>query len=90
MDTIAATDDPTFEGPPAKLLSEPLFWASAAFVRVMVGLAATFSMIALVVVWRGPLTDIIGVLSLLGLPGYILAALSLLQSPGPLDPLGNP
>jgi len=44
MEAIAATDAPILEGPPVKLLREPLFWASAAaFFGVVVGLAATFS-----------------------------------------------
>jgi hypothetical protein len=29
MDAVAATDNPTFEGPAANLLREPLFWASS-------------------------------------------------------------
>jgi hypothetical protein len=40
MEAIAATDDPTLAkpGPSAKLLREPLFWASAAaFVGVVLG-----------------------------------------------------
>src|SRR5215208_7332343 len=47
VQATAATDDPALEVPPAKLMREPLFWASAAaFVGVVVGLAATFSMAA--------------------------------------------
>ena len=69
--------------PPAKLLREPLFWASAsAFVGVVVGLAGTFSSAAWTVVWQGPEAHILEVLSLLlGVPGYILAALSLFGVP---------
>ncbi len=80
MEAIAATGDPTLEGSPAKPLREPLFWASAAaFVGVVVGLAGTFSMAALMVVW--PVPGVLEALSLLGVPGYILAALSLLGVP---------
>jgi hypothetical protein len=47
VQATVATGDPTLEVPPAKLLREPLFWASsAAFVGVAVGLAALFSMAA--------------------------------------------
>ena len=73
MEAIAATADPTLERPPVKLLREPLFWASAAFVGVVVGLAATFSFAALMVVWRGP--GVLEALGLLGVPRYILAVL---------------
>lgn len=67
MEAIAATADPTLERPPVKLLREPLFWASvAAFVGVAVGLAATFSFAALMVVWRGP--GVLEALWLLGVP----------------------
>jgi len=63
MEATAATSDSTLEGPSAKLLREPLFWAAAAaFVGVVVGLAATFSMTALMMVWRGPEADILGAL----------------------------
>ena len=76
MEAIAATANPTLERPPVKLLREPLFWASAAaFVGVVVGLAATFSFTALMVVWRGPGADILEALGLLGVPRYILAVL---------------
>jgi predicted ester cyclase len=82
MEATAATGDPTLEGPPAKLLREPLFWASAAaFVGVVVGLTGTFSWAASMAVWRGPLADVLGVLWLLGIFGYILAVLSLLGVP---------
>jgi predicted ester cyclase len=82
MEATFATDHPTIEVPPAKLLREPLFWASAAaFVGVVVGLAGTFSMAAWMVVWRGPGAHILEALSLLGIPGYILAVLSLLGVP---------
>jgi len=65
-----------------KLLHEPLFWATAAaFVGVGVGLVGTFSWAALMAVWRGPGADVLGVLGLLGVPGYILAAISLLGVP---------
>jgi len=68
--------------PPAKLLREPLFWASAsAFVGVVVGLAGTFASAAWMVVWRGPVAHILEALWLLGVPGYILAVLSLLGVP---------
>ena len=69
--------------PSAKLLREPLFWASAAaFVGVVVGLAGTFSWAAGMVVWGGPgADDVLGALWVLGVPGYILAALSLLGVP---------
>jgi predicted ester cyclase len=80
---MAATDDSlALEGQYAKLLREPLFWASAAaFAGVVVGLAGTFSWAASMVVWRGPLDDVLGAIWLLGLPGYVLAALSLLGVP---------
>jgi predicted ester cyclase len=82
MEATFATDHPTIEVPPAKLLRQPLFWASAAaFVGVVVGLAGTFSMAAWMVVWRGPGAHILEALSLLGIPGYILAVLSLLGVP---------
>ena len=80
MEATYATDDPTLEVPHAKLMREPLFWAAAAFVGV-VGLVGTFSWAALMVVWRGPEADILGVVSLLGVPGYVLAALLLLGVP---------
>jgi hypothetical protein len=68
--------------PPAKLLREPLFWASAsAFVGVVVGLAGTFSSAAWFVVWQGPEAHILEALRWLGVPGYILAALSLFGVP---------
>ena len=78
MEATAAPSDPTLERPPkprlAKLLREPLFWAAvAALVRAVVGLAETFSWAASIVVWRGPEADILAVLWLLGVPGYILA-----------------
>ena len=80
MEAIAATADPILERPPVKLLREPLFWASAAaFVGVVVGLAATFSLAALMVVWRGP--GVLEALWLLGVSRYILAVLSLLGVP---------
>jgi hypothetical protein len=51
MEATYATDDPTLEVPHAKLMREPLFWASAAaFVGVVVGMAATFSWAALMAV----------------------------------------
>jgi predicted ester cyclase len=87
MEAFAAPYDPTLAKPgpwrsQAKLLREPLFWASAsAFVGVVVGLVGTFAYAALMVVWRGPAADILGVISLLGVPGYVLAALSLLGVP---------
>jgi predicted ester cyclase len=83
MEAVAATNDPTLAkpGPSTKLVREPLFWAAAAFVGVAVGLVGTFSWAALMVVWRGPGADVLGVLWLLGVPGYILAALSLLGVP---------
>ena len=69
--------------PPAKLLREPLFWASAsAFVGVVVGLAGTFSSAAWMVVW--PIPGVLEVLWLLGVPGYILAALLALSASGPV------
>ena len=68
MEAIAATADPTLERPPVKLLREPLFWASA-FVGVVVGLAATFSFAALMVVWRGP--GVLEALWLLGVPALL-------------------
>src|SRR5215208_3387416 len=80
VEPITATDDPTLEGSPVKLLREPLFWASsAAFVGVVGGLAGTFSMVALLVV--EPVPGVLAALSLPGVPGYILAALSLLGVP---------
>ncbi len=81
MEAIAATGDSlALEGPPVKLLREPLFWASAAaFVGVVVGLAGTFSFAALMVVW--PVPGVLEALWLLGVPGYILAMLSLLGVP---------
>jgi hypothetical protein len=83
IEATAATSDTTLEGPPAKLLREPLFWASvAAVVGVVVGLAGTFSMAGWLVVWRGPGGHILEALSLLlGVPGYFLAVLSLLGVP---------
>jgi predicted ester cyclase len=51
----------------------------AAFVGVVVGLAGTFSWAALIVVWGGP--GVLEGLWLLGVPGYILAVLSLLGVP---------
>jgi predicted ester cyclase len=82
MAAIAATDDPTPEQRPVKMLREPLFWASAAaFVGVVVGLAATFSLAASMGAWRGPQVHILEAISLLGVPGYVLAALSLLGVP---------
>jgi predicted ester cyclase len=82
VQATVATGDPTLEVQPAKLLREPLFWASAAaFVGVVVGLAGTFSWATSMVVWRGPEVDVLGVLWLLGVPGYILAVLSLLAVP---------
>src|SRR5215212_6465078 len=84
MEGVAATNDPiqAKPGPSAKLVREPLFWAStSAFVGVALGLVGTFSWAALMVVWRGPGADVLGVLWLLGLPGYSLAALSLLGVP---------
>jgi hypothetical protein len=44
---------------------------AAAFVGVVVGLAATFSFAALMVVWRGPGADILAALSLLGVPALL-------------------
>jgi predicted ester cyclase len=80
MEATFATDDPTIEVPPAKLLREPLFWASsAALVGVAVGLVGTFSWAAVMVSW--PIPGVLEVLSLLLLPSYILAALSLLGVP---------
>jgi predicted ester cyclase len=82
VQATVATGDPTLEVQPAKLLREPLFWASAAaFVGVVVGLVGTFSWAAVMVVTRGPEADILAVLWLLGVPGYILVALSLLGVP---------
>jgi predicted ester cyclase len=84
MEAVAATNDPILAkpGPSAKLVREPLFWASAAaFVGVALGLVGTFSWAALMVVLRGPGADVLGVLSLLGVPGYLLAVLSLLGVP---------
>jgi hypothetical protein len=83
IEATAATSDTTLEGLPAKLLREPLFWASvAAVVGVVVGLAGTFSMADWLVVWRGPGGHILEALSLLlGVPGYFLAVLSLLGVP---------
>jgi hypothetical protein len=84
VQATVATGDPTLKLPPAKLLREPLFWAAAAaaFVGVVVGLTGTFSMVAWFVVWRGPGVYTLEVLSLLlGVPGYILAVLSLLGVP---------
>ena len=66
MEAIAATANPTLERPPVKLLREPLFWASAAAFVGLVGLAATFSFAALMVVWRGP--GVLEALWLLGVP----------------------
>jgi hypothetical protein len=64
----------------AKLLREPLYWASAAaFVGVAVGLVGTFSWAAVMVVWQGP--GILDWITLLGVPGYVLAALSLFGVP---------
>jgi predicted ester cyclase len=82
MEAVAATNDPTLAkpGPSAKLVREPLFWASAAaFVGVAVGLAGTFSWAALMMVWQGPV--VLEVLWLVGVPGYVLASLSLLGVP---------
>jgi predicted ester cyclase len=79
MEATYSTDDPTLEVTHAKLMREPLFWASAAFVGVVVGMAATFSWVALMAVWRAP--GVLGALWLLGIPGYVLAALSLLGVP---------
>jgi predicted ester cyclase len=81
MEASAATHDPTLKWPPAKLLREPLFWASAAsFVGVVVGLAGTFSIAA----WFGDASIISSgppALADVGPWGYILAALSLLGVP---------
>jgi len=76
MEVTAAAGDPTLERPPkprlAKLLREPLFWASAAvFVGVVVGLSGTFSWAAGMVVTRGPEADILAVLSLLAVPALL-------------------
>ncbi len=76
MEATYATDDPTLEVPPAKLMREPLFWASASAFVGVVGLAGTFSMTALM---TG--ADILEALSLLGVLGYFLALLSLLGVP---------
>jgi hypothetical protein len=82
VQATVATGDPTLKVPPAKLLREPLFWASAsAFVGVVVGLAGTFSSAAWFVVWQGPEAHILEALRWLGVPGYILAALSLFGVP---------
>ena len=85
VQATVATGDPTLEVPSAKLLREPLFWASAAAFVGVVGLAGTFSWAAGMVVWGGPGADVLGqvlgVLWLLGVPGYILATLSLLGVP---------
>ncbi len=83
IEAIAATDDSTLAKPrpSAKLLREPLFWAAAAFVGVVVGLVGTFSWATLMVVWGGPEAHILEALWLLGVPGYILAVLSLLGVP---------
>jgi predicted ester cyclase len=85
MEAIAATGDPTLEGSPAKLLREPLFWASAAaFVGVAVGMAVTFSMAAwysdsssvytgppALAHWGKPWGDLLAALSLLGVPALL-------------------
>jgi hypothetical protein len=71
VQATVATGDPTLEVSPAKLLREPLFWASAAFVGVVVGLAGTFSWAAGMVVWGGPGADILGALWLLGVPALL-------------------
>ena len=84
MEATFATYDPTLEGPPAKLLREPPFWAAAAFVGVVVGLAGTFYSAWKVAVWRGPILDALGWLSWFGVAGYILAALSLFGVPAML------
>jgi predicted ester cyclase len=82
VQATVATGDPTLKVPPAKLLREPLFWASAsAFVEVVVGLAGTFSSAAWFVVRQGPEAQILEALRWLGVPGYILAALSLFGVP---------
>lgn len=78
MEAIAA-GDPSLEGPSAKLLREPLFWA-AAFVGVVGGLVATFSM----VVWYGDSSSVstgTPALALWGPWGDLLPALSLLGVP---------
>jgi predicted ester cyclase len=80
MEATAATSDPTLEVPPAKLLREPLLWASAAvFVGVVVGLAGTFSMAA----WWVDASTTSGppALGAVGYWGEPLAALSLLGVP---------
>jgi predicted ester cyclase len=82
MEAIAATEDPTLEGPSAKLLREPLFWASvAAFVGVVVGLAGTFSMAAWFVNDASGVTSGPAALADVGYWGHILATLSLLGVP---------
>jgi predicted ester cyclase len=83
IEATPATSDPTLEVPPAKLLREPLFWASAAaFVGVVVGLAGAFSMVAwwvdasITSGWPA-LADVgywvghLAVLSLLGVPALL-------------------
>jgi SnoaL-like polyketide cyclase len=80
VEATAAISDPTLAKPvpPAKLLREPLFWASAAaFVGVVVGLAGTFSSVRTVLVCfrcDGPPFWAF----LAGSSGSLLAALSLL------------
>jgi predicted ester cyclase len=82
MEAMPVTYNPTLEAPHAKLMREPLFWASAAaFVGVVVGLAATFSLAAwyadssgvstgppALALWGGPLGHFLAALSLLGVP----------------------
>lgn len=82
MEAIVATDYPTLKGGSAKLLREPLLWASAAtFVGVVVGLAGTLAGAASMMALPGPGGGILAALWLLGVPGYVLAVLSLLGVP---------
>jgi predicted ester cyclase len=80
VEATVATSDPTLEVPPAKLLREPLFWASvAAFVGVAGGLVGTFSMVA----WflNASITSGWPALADVGYWGGHLAVLSLLGVP---------
>jgi predicted ester cyclase len=77
VQATVATGDPTLKVPPAKLLREPLLWASvAAFVGVVVGLVGMFSWATWFVstgppalaIWGGPFGYFLASLSLLGVP----------------------